>query len=76
MQIEAIGDHCVGYKRREVSFVSIRLGNHRDHIYMLTAYMVGNFERIRECGSTLYVNFQFTFLLTRLQEALYEDLSA
>ena len=41
---------------------------------------------IRECGSTLYVglaravpptniNFRLTFLLTRLQEALYEDLS-
>ena len=42
--------------------------------------------RIRECGSTLYVglartapptntNFRLTFLLTRLQEALYEDLA-
>ena len=41
---------------------------------------------IREYGSTLYVglaravppintNFRFTFLLTRLQEALYEDLA-
>ena len=41
---------------------------------------------IRECGSTLYVglartvpptntNFWLTFLLTRLQEALYEDLA-
>ena len=40
----------------------------------------------RECGSTLYVglacavpptntNFRLTFLLARLQEALYEDLS-
>ena len=40
---------------------------------------------IRECGSTLYVglaratsptntNFRLTFLLTRLQGALYEDL--
>ena len=40
---------------------------------------------IRECGSALYVglaravpptntNFRLTFLLTRLQEALYEDL--
>ena len=40
---------------------------------------------IRECSSTLYVgltravspantNFRLTFLLTRLQEALYEDL--
>ena len=41
---------------------------------------------IRECGSTLYVglaravpptntNFRLTFLLTQLQEALYEDLA-
>ena len=41
---------------------------------------------IRECSSTLYVglaravpptntNFRLTFLLTRLQEALYEDLA-
>ena len=41
---------------------------------------------IRECGSTLYVglartappphtNFRLTFLLTRRQEALYEDLA-
>ena len=43
-------------------------------------------ELIREYGSTLYVglaravsptntNFRLTFLLTRLQEALYEDLA-
>ena len=43
-------------------------------------------EEIREYGSTLYVglaravsltntNFRLTFLLTRLQEALYEDLA-
>ena len=41
---------------------------------------------IRECGSTLYVglartvqptntNFRLTFLLTQLQEALFEDLA-
>ena len=41
---------------------------------------------IRECGSTLYVglaravpptntNYRLTFLLTRFQEALYEDLA-
>ena len=41
--------------------------------------------KVRECGSTLYVgiahttpptntNFRITFLLTRLLEALYEDL--
>ena len=43
-------------------------------------------DTIREYGSTLYVglaravsptntNFRLTFLLTRLQEALYEDLA-
>ena len=43
-------------------------------------------QRVREYGSTLYVglaravsptntNFRLTFLLTRLQEALYEDLA-
>ena len=42
------------------------------------------YQRVREYGSTLYVglaravsptntNFRLTFLLTRLQEALYED---
>ena len=47
--------------------------------------LLNNFSIIRECGSTLYVglahvvsptytNFRLTFLLTRLQEALYEDL--
>ena len=37
---------------------------------------------IRECGTTLYVglapdntNFRLTFLQTRLQEAVYEDLA-
>ena len=46
---------------------------------------VNGFSVIREYGSTLYVglaravsptntNFRLTFLLTRLQEALYEDL--
>ena len=46
----------------------------------------GSFNHIREYGSTLYVglaravsptntNFRLTFLLTRLQEALYEDLA-
>ena len=48
--------------------------------------LVNAFSVIRECGSTLYVglaravpptntNFRLTFLLTRLQEALYEDLA-
>ena len=48
--------------------------------------LVNSFSVIREYGSTLYVglaravsptntNFRLTFLLTRLQEALYEDLA-
>ena len=48
--------------------------------------MIGVGVHIREYGSTLYVglaravsptntNFRLTFLLTRLQEALYEDLA-
>ena len=47
--------------------------------------MIGAGVHIREYGSTLYVglaravsptntNFRLTFLLTRLQESLYEDL--
>ena len=49
--------------------------------------LVNGFSVIREYGSTLYVglaravsptntNFWLTFLLTRLQEGLYEDLAA
>ena len=48
--------------------------------------LVNGFSVIREYGRTLYVglaravsptntNFRLTFLLTRLQEALYEDLA-
>ena len=48
--------------------------------------IIGFLVDIREYGSTLYVglaravsptntNFRLTFLLTRLQEALYEDLA-
>ena len=51
-----------------------------------TLYRVEINTKIREYGSTLYVglaravsptntNFRLTFLLTRLQEALYEDLA-
>ena len=54
----------------------------RNIMYML----FGQYVYIREYGSTLYVglaravsptntNFRLTFLLTRLQEALYEDLA-
>ena len=49
-------------------------------------YVIAFDVSIREYGSTLYVglaravsptntNFRLTFLLTRLQEALYEDLA-
>ena len=49
-------------------------------------HCIKNKQLIREYGSTLYVglardvsptntNFRLTFLLTRLQEALYEDLA-
>ena len=51
-----------------------------------TARIESNDTTIREYGSTLYVglaravsptntNFRLTFLLTRLQESLYEDLA-
>ena len=57
---------------------SEQLLNSNAHIYA--------FLGIRECGSALYVglartapptntNFRLAFLLTRLQEALYEDLA-
>ena len=50
-----------------------------------TPYIYSIYMYQRECGSTLYVelartapptntNFRLSFLLTRLQEALYEDL--
>ena len=53
---------------------------------MYISCMNSLFTFIREYGSTLYVglaravsptntNFRLTFLLTRLQEALYEDLA-
>ena len=53
------------------------------NLYVCTYVYIYN---IREYGSTLYVglaravsptntNFRLTFLLTRLQEALYEDLA-
>ena len=52
----------------------------------LTSPVMGTIFLVREYGSTLYVrlahavsptntNFRLTFLLTRLQEALYEDLA-
>ena len=59
----------------------------KKEIYMHMKYLIKyNIAHIREYGSTLYVglaravsptntNFRLTFLLTRLQEALYEDLA-
>ena len=55
-------------------------------VYCCSPTAIGNCILIREYGSTLYVrlaravsptntNFRLTFLLTRLQEALYEDLA-
>ena len=54
--------------------------------YITASGTIINIVLIREYGSTLYVglaravsptntNFRLTFLLTRLQEALYEDLA-
>ena len=55
-------------------------------IILFTIYLLSRILYIREYGSTLYVglaravsptntSFQLIFLLTRLQEALYEDLA-
>ena len=66
----------------EVVAVERELGSGQGDIMTRTP----NSKIIRECGSTLYVglaravsptntNFRLTFLLTRLQEALYEDLA-
>ena len=54
------------------------------HIQLYISYII--YIYIRECGSTLYVglvctaphtntNLRLPFLLTRLQEALYEELA-
>ena len=59
----------------------MRASEHGNVIGLVSVYIY-----IREYGSTLYVglaravsptntNFRLTFLLTRLQEALYEDLA-
>ena len=61
------------------SLVSVLIREAFSHPYI-------SFFHLREYGSTLYVglaraisptntNFRLTFLLTRLQEALYEDLA-
>ena len=67
--------HCFVY-----AFLPVRTSEQGNVIGLVSVYIY-----IRECGSTLYVglahavpptntNFRLTFLLTRLQEALYEDL--
>ena len=69
------------------SLVSILFREAFSHPYTSFFHLLVNgFSVIREYGSTLYVglaravsptntNFRLTFLLTRLQEALYEDLA-
>ena len=64
----------------------LRIGGIRRNGYQSFSLMISYQKIIREYGSTLYVglaravsptntNFRLTFLLTRLQEALYEDLA-
>ena len=69
------------------SLVSVLFQEAISHPYISFFHLlVNSFSVIREYGSTLYVglaravsptntNFRLTFLLTRLQEALYEDLA-
>ena len=68
------------------SLVSVLFREAISHPYIFFHLLVNGFSVIREYGSTLYVglacavspintNFRLTFLLTRLQEALYEDLA-
>ena len=69
------------------SLVSVPFREAISHPYISFFHLLVNgFSVIREYGSTLYVglacavsptntNFRLTFLLTRLQEALYEDLA-
>ena len=69
------------------SLVSVLFREAISHPYISFSHLLVNgFSVIREYGSTLYVglahavsptntNFRLTFLLTRLQEALYEDLA-
>ena len=68
------------------SLVSVLFREAFNHPYISFFHLLVNgVFVIRECGSTLYVglactapstntNFRFTFLLTQLLEALYEDL--
>ena len=69
------------------SLVPVLFGEVFSHPYISFFHLLVNgFSVIREYGSILYVglaravsptntNFRLTFLLTRLQEALYEDLA-
>ena len=69
------------------SLVSVLFREAFSHPYISIFHLLVNvFSVIRECGSTLYVgwaravsptntNFRLTFLLTRLQNALYEELT-
>ena len=72
------------------SLVSVLFREAISHPYIFFHLLVNGFSVIiiiiREYGSTLYVglaravsptntNFRLTYLLTRLQEALYEDLA-
>ena len=69
------------------SLVSVLFREAISHPYISFFHLLVNvFSVIREYGSTLYVglaravsptntNFRLTFLLTRLQEVLYEDLA-
>ena len=69
------------------SLVSVLFREAISHPYISFFHLLVNgFSVIREYGSTLYVglacavsptntNFRLTFLLTRLLEALYEDLA-
>ena len=69
------------------SLVSVLFREAISHPYISFFHLlVNDFSVIREYGSTLFVglaravsptnkNFQLTFLLTGLQEALYEDLA-
>ena len=69
------------------SLVSVLFREAISHPYISFFHLLVNgFSVIRECGSTVYVglariapptntNFRLPFLLTRLQEALYEDLA-
>ena len=69
------------------SLVSVLFRDASSHPYISFFHLLVNgFSVIRDYGSTLYVglaravsptntNFRLTFLLSRLQEALYEDLA-